>query len=304
MTASAGPESTQSPGRRAGREEKHTMLRRREMLKLLSAGSLWSLAAPAWAAPAPLKIRIGSCMVGLEDAKRAGLEGVEVRAGNPADTLEIADPAVRRKYKEQMQATGLPISSLMMGLLNSCPLATDPRGPAWLTQSIDGAKDLGAKVILVAFFGKGNLLDENKQLKRADVDVVVERLKAAAPRAQQAGVTLAIENLLSAQQNLEILERIGHPSVQVYYDVGNLTKQGYDVPAEIRQLNKRIAIFHFKDNPHYLGEGQVKFPEIAAAVRDINYQGWIVLENTSPSKDKVADARRNAAFVRKLFELK
>lgn len=279
------------------------MLRRREMLKLLSAGGLWSLGAPAWAAPAAMKIRIGACVVGLEDAQRAGLEGVEVRVGNPADRLEIADPAVRRKYKDQMQATGLPISSLMMGLLNSCPLATDPRAPAWLEQSIDGAKDLGAKVILVAFFGKGNLLDENKQLRRADVDVVVQRLKAAAPRAEQAGVTLAIENLLSAQQNLEVLQRIGHQSVQVYYDVGNTTKQGYDVPAEIRQLGRRIAIFHFKDNPHYLGEGQVQYPQIAAAMRDIGYQGWIVLETTSPSKDKVADVRRNAAFVRKLFGL-
>jgi len=39
--------------------------------------------------------------------------------------------------------------------LNSNPLATDPRGPAWLEQSIDAAKDLGAKVILVAFSAGG-----------------------------------------------------------------------------------------------------------------------------------------------------
>ena len=58
-----------------------------------------------------------------------------------------------------MKQTGLVISSFMMGLLNSNPLASDPRGPAWLEQSIDAAKDLGAGVILVAFFGKGSLLD-------------------------------------------------------------------------------------------------------------------------------------------------
>lgn len=51
-----------------------------------------------------------------------------------------------------------------VGLLNTNPLASDPRAPAWLEQSIDAARDLGAGVILVAFFGKGNLLQDN-QLK-------------------------------------------------------------------------------------------------------------------------------------------
>jgi hypothetical protein len=89
-------------------------------------------------------IRIGSCVVGLEQAREAGLEGVEVRVGDAADRLEIADPKVRGRYQEQMRQTGLPICSLMMGLLNSFPLASDPRAPVWLEQSIDAARDLGA----------------------------------------------------------------------------------------------------------------------------------------------------------------
>jgi L-ribulose-5-phosphate 3-epimerase len=280
---------------------------RRTFLKgLVAAGGiaagLDSFPKGAFATPAAAtKFRLGSCMIGLEAAQQAGLDGVEVRVGNQAqDRLEIADPAVRQRYKDQMKATGLTISSLMMGLLNSYPLASDPRGPAWLDQSIEAAKDLGAGVVLVAFFGKGNLL-ENGQLKTADVDVVVERIKAAAPKAQAAGVILGIENTLSAQQNAEILDRIGHESVRIYYDVGNSTNQGYDVAAEIRFLKDRIAIFHFKDNPNYLGEGKVQFEPIAAAIRDIGYQGWIVLETSSPAKDPVADAKRNAAFVRKLL---
>ncbi|NLF69342.1 MAG: TIM barrel protein [Candidatus Anammoximicrobium sp.] len=279
-------------------------LNRRTLLKAAAglAGGVW---ASAWAGQATAaqragKIRIGSCRIGLTDARKAGLDGVEVRVGGPADTLEIADPSVRQKYKDEMKETGLVISSFMMGLLNSNPLASDPRGPAWLQQSIDAAADLGAGVILVAFFGQGSLLDENGQLKQADVDVVVERIKAAAPRAKQAGVILALENTLSAQQNIEILERIGHESVAVYYDVGNSTRMGYDVPAEIRLLKSRIAMLHFKDGPNYLGEGVVKFDPIAAAIRDIGYQGWIVMETSNPSKDGVADAKRNAAYIRKL----
>jgi len=281
-------------------------LSRRSLLAGALAGSAAGCLSTAgicqalFGAEAPPKLLIGSCALNLDEAKKAGLDGVEVGVGGAADRLHIADPQVRQQLKEKMKETGLVISSLMMGLLNSYPLASDPRAPAWLEQSIEAAKDLGAKVILVAFFGKGSLL-EGKQVKKADVDVVVDRLKAAAPKAKQAGVILAIENTLSAEQNMEILKRIDSQAVQIYYDIYNLVGQGYDPPAEIRFLKDRIAMFHFKEGPNYLGEGKIDWKPVADAIREIGYEGWIVLETSSPSKDRVADARRNAQFVRKLF---
>lgn len=284
------------------------MITRRSFLTAAAAGLAAGAAGcrPFRAAPKEAcKIRIGSCSVGsFENARDAGLEGIELRvATKPADILEIADPAVRAQHKAKMKETGVAVSSLMMGILNTCPLATDPRGPAWLDQSIEAAADLKAKVILVAFFGNGSLLDENKQPKKGDIDVVVERLRAAAPMAQKAGAILAIENTLDARQNMEILDRIGHESVKIYYDIFNLAGQGYDTAAEIRLLKERIVQFHFKNGPDYLDNGKVKFEPSVAAIREIGYSGWVILETSNPSKDNVADARRNAAHVRKLFGL-
>lgn len=246
--------------------------------------------------------RFGSCVVGLPQAKEAGLEGVEVRVGDAADRLEIADPKVQQRYREQMRETGLPICSFMMGLLNSHPLASDPRGPAWLEQSIDAARILGARVILLAFFGNGDLLDNAEKLKERDLDVVVQRIKAAAPQAKEAGVILAIENYLNGEQNARILDRINHESVQLYFDVFNTgTTKGHNVPADIRLLKGRIAQFHFKNGPKYLDEEKAKFEPIAAAIKEIDYRGWVVLETSSPSKDAVADTRRNGEYLRKLL---
>jgi hypothetical protein len=45
----------------------------------------------------------------------------------------------------------------------------------------------------------------------------------------------------------------------------------------------------------------VKLGPIAAAMNEIKYKGWIVMETSSPSKDAVADAKRNAETIRKLF---
>jgi sugar phosphate isomerase/epimerase len=205
-------------------------------------------------------IRVGACVVGLEKGRQAGLDGIEVRVGGPADRLEITRPEARRRYKEEIEQTGVPICSLMMGLLNDCPLASDPRGPAWLEQSIDAAHDLDAKVIVVAFFSKGDLLGSDGKVREADVDVVVKRLKAAAPRAKDAGVILGIENYLNAEQNARILDRIGHESVKIYYDCYNTGgTKGYDVPGEIRFLKDRIAQFHFKNGPDFLESGKVHY---------------------------------------------
>jgi sugar phosphate isomerase/epimerase len=189
-----------------------------------------------------------------------------------------------------------------MGLLNNAPLASDPRGPAWLNQTIEATKDLGANVILLAFFGKGDLR-AGKELKKADVDAVVARIKEAAPKAKEAGVFLGLENTLSAEQNLAILNSIKDDMVRIYYDVGNSTDNGYDVPAEIRRLGDRICQIHFKDGGRYLGEGKVKMDPVAEAINAINYKGWIVLETAVPSKDRDADFKKNADFVRKLLKL-
>lgn len=281
------------------------MITRRLFLTQATTGIAIAASAGRGLASAPPGIRIGSCSIGTLDAAReAGLDGIELNAGRkPAERLELSEPAVLAAHKAKMKETGIVVSSIMMGIFNSCPLATEPLAPAWLEQTIGAAAELGAGVILVAFFGKGSLLDEQRQPKRADIDSVVARIKAAAPLAKKAGVTLGIENTLSAQQNIEILDRIGHDAVKIYYDIFNLYGQGYDVPAEIRLLRDRIAIFHFKNGPDYLDNGEVKFEPAVAAIKEIGYRGWVVLETSSPSKDKVADARRNAAHVRKLFGL-
>ncbi|MCL5270232.1 MAG: sugar phosphate isomerase/epimerase [bacterium] len=281
------------------------MKTRREFISCGAQTAAWLALASGMTKPhaaETARLRLGSCMIDLPQAKAAGLDGVEVNVGPAADRLQIADEAVRRRYKEQMRETGLAIPSLMMGLLNGAPLAADPRGPDWLAQSIDAARDLGAQTVLVAFFGKGDLLDAAGKVKQQDVDVVVERLRAFAPRAKEAGVTLAIENTLPAAENIRILDSIGHESVKVYYDVFNTgVSKGYDVPAEIRLLKRRIAQVHFKNGPRYLEDRANFFEPIVAALKDIGYAGWIVLETSSPSKDPVADARRNAEFVRRLL---
>ena len=255
---------------------------------------------PAWAGTIG-GIRIGTCMLDLEQAKAAGLDGVEVSAGRAADVLDIARPETVARYRAQMTATGLPVSSVMMGLFNSYPLASDARAAAWLRQGIAGARELGAKTILLAFFAKGDLLVDGRVNEEA-FSAAARRIKEAAGCARDAGVTLAIENYLSAEQNLQLLDRIGEEGVKLYYDVYNTgTTKKYDSPAEIRRLKGLIAQVHYKNGSEFLEADEAHFRGVSEALREIGYGGWITLETSSPTKNPVADGKRNGDFVRRLF---
>ncbi|MEI6653142.1 MAG: sugar phosphate isomerase/epimerase family protein [Verrucomicrobiota bacterium] len=246
-------------------------------------------------------IRIGARQFGNDfaAAKRAGMDGLELGVGGPAEKLSIADPVARQKLKDGMQSSGLVTSSLSLDLLNSHPLFSDPLAPAWVEQSIAAAQDLGASGMLVPFFGQAHLLN-GTDWKQDALEALVTRLKVLAPKAQAAGVCLGIECSLTAKQYIELLDRVGSDAVRAYYDIGNSTGAGFDVPADLRALKGRLAMIHFKDGPNYLGEGKVKMEPVAEAIKAIGYQGWIVLETANPSQNAEADCRRNAEFIRKL----
>jgi L-ribulose-5-phosphate 3-epimerase len=126
-------------------------------------------------------------------------------------------------------------------------------------------------------------------------------LRELAPVAEQSGIILGIENTLSAEENIHILQRVGSPAVKVWYDVGNSTNMGhFDVPHEIRLLGKdRICQIHIKDKV-YLGKGAVDVKGCLQAMADIGYTGFCILETAVPTGDRLADAATNLKLLREI----
>lgn len=279
---------------------------RRSFVKAVSAGIVSANVLPLVVAAEASKgkIRISARHFGgnFEAAKRAGMQGVEVGVGGAEDTLRIAKPETIKKYKDMAAATGILVSSLSMDLMNGHPSGTDENAPKWIMQTVEAAAELKADGILLPFFGKAHLL-KGKEFKKEAVDGLVKRLKEIGPKAEAAGVSIGIECTLSAQRFIEILDRIGSGGVSAYYDIGNSTNAGLDVPADLRALKGRMKMIHFKDGRNYLGEGKCKMEPVAAALKEIDYKGWVVLETSCPSKNAEADCKRNADFSRKLLGL-
>jgi sugar phosphate isomerase/epimerase len=253
-------------------------------------------------------------------AAEAHLTGIQVSLGIDPDRILLRDPALRQRYLELGTEHGVSFHSIALGLFNTYPLAEEPRTAVWLIDAIDAAVALGAHNVLMAFFGNGDLrfrdengdfVNESKgefssfRLDEAKVSSVVDTLIQVIPRAQETGVALGLENTISAAQNLGIIDRVGSEWLQVYYDLGNSTGYGYDVPAEIRMIgNDRLCEVHLKDwTTPLLGspESAVDNAAAAAALQDIGYDKWLVLETSGREDRFLEDTRANVFWAKETF---
>jgi L-ribulose-5-phosphate 3-epimerase len=231
----------------------------------------------------------------LTVAKQLGLDGVQVSMGSVDNDLQLRRADVQRAYRDAATATGVRIGGVALDLMNQVPYKSDPRTEQWVSDSIDAAKALDVRVILLAFFEKGDLLNDPDGQEE-----VIRRLRRVAPKAEQQGIVLGIESWLSAPEHLRILDAVRSRSVQVYYDLANSTQMGYDILAEIRQLGRdRICEFHAKENGFLLGQGRIDFPAVRKAMDDIGYGGWIQIEGAVPKGQPLIESHsRNVRFMR------
>lgn len=254
-------------------------------------------------------------------AKEVGVGGIQIDVGTDPDNIAVRDPSIRERYRELAKLHEITIHSVAAGwILNRIPLKSEPQSAVYVIDALDAAATLGAGNILVAFFSNGDLRmkdstgqfrrlsddpSEGYELDTQGVSRVVEALRQIVPRAEDSGVIIGLETTLTATQTLEIIDRIGSQIVRVYYDVGNSTRYGYNVPAEIRMLgNDAICEIHLKDTESGLlgaTEGIVDFQGIAGACRAIGYNKWYVLETSGREGRFLEDTRSNIAYVTKAF---
>ncbi len=188
-------------------------LSRREMLARTGrVGAGLALSAPLGsllAAPGSRRIKIGACDWSLgkmatpacfESAKEIGLDGVQVSLGTASDDMKLRRAEVQQHFKQSARASGVEIASLAIGEMNNVPYKSDPRTEAWVSDSVEVMQALGVKVVLLAFFGKGDLVGDKE-----GTDEVIHRLKKVAPMAEKAGLNLGLESWLSAEETMRIL---------------------------------------------------------------------------------------------------
>ncbi|MBV9865122.1 MAG: sugar phosphate isomerase/epimerase [Abitibacteriaceae bacterium] len=231
-------------------------------------------------------------------AKELGFDGVELdwRDFSEAGEGGLLEANRRPDLREAAALAGVEISSVAAHFLNNGGLASpEPKHQQFGVQAvrtgIELCRDLGAKVLLVPFFGNGEIEGE------AGKERLIQNLQHLASKAEADDVMLAIEHTLRGDEATALLHEVGSAYIGDYWDMANCMSLGYDPLTEIKSLKGHIAQVHAKEydgsevpagarpprsypglNTKSFGEGQVPVRDVLAALRQVGYDGYVVLE--------------------------
>jgi sugar phosphate isomerase/epimerase len=237
-------------------------------------------------------------------AREIGLDGIQVSVQYPTDGKPtVRDDKTQEAFKRAALDNGIQICSLAIGNPGKerLPMHSSPAFAILLVEAVQIAHDLGTNNILLPILTSSHIDMTNQ----AQVDTFVTMMKEVARYAEKYGVVVALEDWISAEDNIKLLDAIGSEYVAVYYDAHNIVSRVKDIYAEPKMLGKRIAQIHVKNGDMLLETpgGKMDWPRMAKEFYDIGYRGWYVLETGSPNKDIVADTRANIAYVKKTFRV-
>jgi L-ribulose-5-phosphate 3-epimerase len=257
----------------------------------LAAGALAVRATAGAVASSPWKkafmlggVAEGPILPEFELLKEAGFEGVELISPNRFDRDEVLRARDR---------TGLVIHGVSGGRhWNDTLSDPDPevvaRGMEAIRQEFEDCKAYGGTTVLVVPAVVNKNVSYRDAYSRSQANI-----RKLLPDAERAGIRIAIEEvwnkfLLSPVEFARYIDEFDSPWVGAYFDVGNVVEYGF--PQEwIRELGKRILKVHVKEYAkakrfgYSLGEGEIDWPAVRAALHDVGYEGWISAE--VPKKD-------------------
>lgn len=246
----------------------------------------------------------------MELAKKAGFDGIELALMESGDLTPDSTDEQLSRIKEKADALGISIPSLASGLCwgpsftSEDPAERDEAHRIVVSQ-LRAAKALGADTILVIPGSVSVEFVPDRPVVSYDIcwDRALAEMKRLAPIAEEYGVHIGIENvwnkfLLSPLEMRAFVDAVGSDYVGVYLDVGNVLYSGY--PEQwIRILGNRIKKVHFKDYRFAPGglncfvdllSGDVNWPEVMKAFRDIGYDGWAageMIPNYAHASDQI-----------------
>ena len=168
----------------------------------------------------------------MRSAREIGLDGIQVSLQFPTDgkTPTLRDPKTQEAFRRAALDNGIQICSLAIGSpgQSRLPLHTSPAAAILLTEAVEVAHNLGTNNILLPILGDSHIDMTNQ----TQVDTFVATMKEVARYAEKFGVVVAVEDWISAEDNIRLLDAIGSDHVAVYYDAHNIVPRVKDIYAE------------------------------------------------------------------------
>jgi D-psicose/D-tagatose/L-ribulose 3-epimerase len=233
----------------------------------------------------------------IDKVEAFGFDLIEICVEDPA---VIDTAAIRRR----LAGTGRGVTVCGAFGPNRDMSSADPsvreNAIGYTHQCVDIAAELGSSVVvgpMYAAVGNTKLLGPSE--RRRQWDLAAEGVSQVADHAAARGVRLALEPLNrfetdlinTVDQGLKLLSDIGRENVGFLLDTFHMNIEEKNIPDALRRAGKHIFEFHSCSNDRGIpGEDHLPWAGIAAALREVEYAGPIVIEAFTPQIQEIAKA--------------
>jgi len=219
----------------------------------------------------------------FERAKQCGFEGVEISmVAGPDMATQPMRAELERLELAIFCSTGLSPQTD----ITSPDTSIRQAGIEYLKRCLETAHTLGSPILGGVTYAPWLHFPPGTELQPYR-DRSAEALRHVAQTAADLGLTICLEILNrfetfmfnTVAQGLTFLQQVDHPAVKLQLDTFHMNLEEDDIAGAIRQAGHTIGHFHCAANNRKLpGQGHLNWPAIKAALDDVNYQGWLVIE--------------------------
>jgi D-psicose/D-tagatose/L-ribulose 3-epimerase len=173
-------------------------------------------------------------------------------------------------------------------------------GADYIRHCVDAAHTLGAASVAGPLYSAvGRVWQQSASERETDITTLVGQLRPLAEYAATKNVTLCLEplnrfetsfiNLTS--QAIEVIDRVDHPNCQLLLDTFHMNIEERSLGDAIRAAGKRVKHIHACENDRGApGSGHVPWQDVAGALKDIQYDGAVVIESFTSKVKSIARA--------------
>jgi sugar phosphate isomerase/epimerase len=240
----------------------------------------------------------------FEFAAGCGYTGIEIAPFTlGASVHEIAEPQ-RAEIRRLAATTGLEVVGLhwllakISGLHLTSPDAEVRRRTAeYLGELARLCRDLGGSILVLGSPVQRSLLPGISPAE--GVKYAAEVIERAVPAFEETDTVLGVEPLsttdgnflLTAAEGVELVRQVGSPQVRLHLDCKAMSSESTPIPELIRHHRDDLVHFHANDpNRQGPGFGELDFKPILAALKEIDYAGWVSVEvfDYTPGPERLA----------------
>ena len=255
----------------------------------------------------------------LEDtfayAAKVGYDAVEIAPFTIANYVTEIPKAERQRIREAAARAGVGISGIHWVLVKAEGMylthpdaAVRERTARYFGELVDFCGDLGGKVIVVGSPKQRNLMlgVSFEQAWEWATGVFREPVM----RAEQREVTICFEPLAPAETNfintaaeaVRFTQQLNTPHFKIILDVKAMSAEAKPIPQIIRESSPHFGYFHANDqNLKGPGFGDVDFKPIAAALKEVRYDGFVSVEVFKFEEGPEMIASKSIEYLKRVF---